>query len=378
MELYILHEETRDIIDMIDSYESVLWIPRYNDVGQFEIYTPANEKTLSLLKHDRYVKRLDSDMVGIIEKVRIETTAENGDYIIATGQSLESIIARRVVWSMTNVSGTVEKCLLKLFNENIINPAQTYRKIDDFVFTESGLGSESVTAQYTGDNLLDVTQTLCKLYGYGFKVTLNDENQFDFKLYKGVNRSYTQNENSFVVFSPSFENIVSSNYEHDKTPLKNCCRIGGEGEGSARVFTELGDTLRGLERREVFVDARDVSRDNGETSLTLSEYETLLIARGDESLVEYSETTLFEGEVESQRQFIFGRDFFLGDIVTVQNEYGITGHPRIVEILESDDSNGRMIIPTFEEMQMSSPAYLVTESDKVITTNDGDGILVER
>lgn len=377
MELYILHEKTREIVDVIDSCESVLWIPRYNDVGQFEIYTLANEKSLSLLKEDRYVKRFDSDMVGIIEKVRVESSSENGDYIIATGQSLESIISRRIVWSLTNVSGTVEECLFKLFNENIISPTLDYRKIDDFIFELNDLGVELVSAQYTGDNLLDVTQTLCKLHDYGFKVTLNNENQFVFKLYEGVNRSYTQSKNPYVVFSPSFENIKSSLYEHDKSLVKNSCRIGGEGEGSERVFTELGNDISGLERRELFVDARDISSENGETTLTSTEYEALLTARGSETLIEHGETTVFEGEVESQRQFIYGRDFFLGDIVTVQNEFGVTAHPRIIEILESDDSNGRTITPTFEEMHVSSSVYLMTESNEIITTTEGVGIVVE-
>lgn len=38
----------------------------------------------------------------------------------------------------------------------------------------------------------------------------------------------------------------------------------------------------------------------------------------------------------------------LGDIVTVQNEYGITMNARITEVIETFDENGYSVSPKFE------------------------------
>ena len=51
--------------------------------------------------------------------------------------------------------------------------------------------------------------------------------------------------------------------------------------------------------------------------------------------------------MDSTRQYIVDEDFFLGDIVQIENEYGIQAQPRIIEIIESEDENGISVIPTF-------------------------------
>lgn len=45
-------------------------------------------------------------------------------------------------------------------------------------------------------------------------------------------------------------------------------------------------------------------------------------------------------------------DYFLGDVVQVINEYGISAAPRIVEIIESEDENGKSTVPTFSTWEV--------------------------
>ena len=347
MEIYI-RNRNRDVIGMIDNYESLIWTPRYYEPGDFEVYTRATEESVSLLKLDNYVMKPDSDMVGIIESVQITTHPEEGDYIIAKGRCAKSILERRILWGLSGADNiTVELAIRKFVSENIVSPAMSARKIDHFVLGELRGFTEKITAQYTGDNLLEVVVNLCKQYGIGFKVVLNDDGDFELQLYKGEDRSYNQTVNSWVVFSPEFENIMSSDYSHDKSTLKNACLIAGEGEALSRDYTFIGLT-RGLDRRELFVDARDVtSETEGGEKLSTSDYYNLLEERGCEELAENLQTITFEGEVESSRQFVFGRDYNLGDIVTVKNQYGITVHPRVIEVIQSHDENGLTVIPTF-------------------------------
>lgn len=77
-------------------------------------------------------------------------------------------------------------------------------------------------------------------------------------------------------------------------------------------------------------------------------YEVYLLTRGYEKLAEYGATTSFEGTIDPTTTFTYKEDYFLGDVVTVQNEYGITVGARIVEVVEVADDNGYSVEPKFE------------------------------
>ena len=79
-------------------------------------------------------------------------------------------------------------------------------------------------------------------------------------------------------------------------------------------------------------------------------YIPYLLNRGVDALAEYGTTETFEGSVIPDVTFVYGRDYSLGDIVTVRNEYGIEAAARIVEVVEVIDDNGRRIEPKFENV----------------------------
>ena len=79
-------------------------------------------------------------------------------------------------------------------------------------------------------------------------------------------------------------------------------------------------------------------------------YNVYLLNRGYEKLAEHGETITFAGTVEPDVTFEYKKDYYLGDIVTVQNSYGITVPVRIVEIIEVNDDNGYSLQPKFEYM----------------------------
>ena len=189
------------------------------------------------------------------------------------------------------------------------------------------------------------------LEGIGFKITLNDEKQFIFELYAGSDRSYDQTENPYVIFSPKFENIINSNYIESKASLKTVTLVGGEGEGADRRYTTVGGGS-GLNRRELFTDARDISSNVGsDDALTDAEYMAQLQQRGKEKLAENVSITSFEGETETTIMFQYGKDFFNGDIVQIANEYGHETKARILEIVRSEDKDGYSVYPTFKTIE---------------------------
>lgn len=352
MDVFILNKNM-ETVAIIDTYSSLIWTERYSEYGDFELYTFVDPVLLNYLRKDHYVVLRESYATMIIEDIFIDTDIETGRYITVTGRSLESILDRRIIWGQKTVTGNLQSVIHELLNDNIISPSDSDRKIDNFIFEESTdeyITQLSIDAQFTGDNLYDVVKTLCDEAGVGFRIVLNDSNQFVFGLYNGKNRTFDQDENAYVVFSPEFDNIINSSYVESNKALKNVTLVAGEGEGSNRKMTSVGSGT-GLDRRELFTDARDISSNTGEDTLSDEEYFAKLENRGLTTLAENISVSSFEGKVDSLRTFVYGEHYFVGDIVQVANEYGIEGKARITELIRSHSEDGLDIYPTFNMIE---------------------------
>lgn len=93
--------------------------------------------------------------------------------------------------------------------------------------------------------------------------------------------------------------------------------------------------------------------DNDDVILRDIVYAVYLLNRGYEKLAEYGTVKSFEGTVEPNTTFKYKTDYFLGDEVTVQNEYGISVTARIVEVVEVNDENGYSIEPKFKYLEVN-------------------------
>lgn len=365
-------------------FESFIWTERFNGAGDFEFYTPVNSTILKVINHiqgklaqnlDSYVWLRENGNCMIIENLEITTDAESGNHLIMSGRGLESILDRRIIWQMTSVANkSLQEVIQTFINDSIISPAMADRKINNFIFTPIDnitVTSTKITKQWTGDNVYDVIHELCNTYNIGFDVLLNDRNQFEFKLLVGEDRSYDQDKNPYVVFSPKYENIINSNYLESSKTLKNVTLVAGEDEtvGGNRATRIVGGGV-GMSRKELYTDARDLQSENSSTysettndsggttayigsgsGIISEEYKARLDQRGTEKLAENRYTKTFTGEVEATKSFIYGRDFNKGDIVQIVNEYDMVSKVRVVELVRSQDINGYSMYPTFEVIE---------------------------
>ena len=133
MDIWVL-DKTLEANDIVDTFNSLIWTDRYDEYGDFEIYTSVTDQALSLLQMDYYLQSRSSEHVMIIEEVLIDTDPENGNSVTITGRSLESLLSRRIVWTQTLLDGSVQDCIKKLLDENVISPKDVNRKIPNFVF----------------------------------------------------------------------------------------------------------------------------------------------------------------------------------------------------------------------------------------------------
>ncbi len=332
-------------IGIIDNYKTLIWTSRYYEHGDFEITIGVTPETVELLATGNYIMRTDDENVGIVEKIDVKISESSEQLLIVSGRFLTQILARRIIAQQTQVSGSVSAAINKLLNDAIISPAIAARKISNFTLGSYSIAA-TIEAQYTGKNLYTVISDICLQYGLGFKVTLNDSNEFVFELYEGVNRSYEQSVNPYVVFSDQYDNLVNAEYQKDTKGVITAVLAAGEGEGLDRktIWVTSDSNPTGLNRFEYYDDSRNTSSNEGEISE--QDYYNQLAELGREKLTTYE--TTFGGEVDFTN-INFKTDINLGDICTIENtKLGIVFSARIIEVIESIDASGKyQIIPTF-------------------------------
>ena len=351
MILYVwkLENNTFTKIKVIDNATSVIWVKRFNAVGNFELYIKASTELLELFTGDIFITRDESNVGMYVEKVQLNTDSENGDYLVITGRSAECILSWRVVMRVvySSESTTAEYIIRNSIDKTLINDIIPNNNISWLTLGEDHEWQDYITRQYTGKNVLDIVQDLCVTYNYGFEFEWNGSG-FTINLYKGTDRSYDQTDNTYIVFSPEFENLGNTEYIQDTMNYANAAIIGGEGEGTERKFAVvLPQGITGFNRRMIYIDARQSSSDD----LTESQYTDMLIAQGKEELEQRKITTSFNGEILNYNNYTYGVDYNLGDKVSIINEYGIRGNATITEITEVEDDTGYKLIPTLSEWE---------------------------
>lgn len=271
MQVYIL-DEAYDILGYIDAAESILWRKKYNDIGECEIYIPCDGEYLSLLRRGHYVYRYDDDMFCKIQRVEITTDAENGDYIVATGTDICTILAGRVVRWQIVYSGTLGGFIEKVLNDNVVKAAEPRRRIANFKIDTSNFSEFRTPFERSAftEDLLQLIMTTCKTHSIGFRVSYDIEARLlVFRLYRGKNKAVATGD-EYIEFSPQFANILSSNYVEDESGYKNVAYVGYKSADEADEQTYLLSVYKGQgsgaaeplgeARREVYIDGTGTSR----------------------------------------------------------------------------------------------------------------------
>ena len=340
------------MVSVVENFSSFVWTDRYYSAGDFELYVPPTIRVLTQYIPDYYVVRPDSEHVMIIDSVLLEEDDDGYSYKIS-GESLESILKRRILWTDTTLSGNFQDAIETLLNGSIISPSIADRKIDNFVFVKSE--DEAITsltieeAEYSKDETIyDIIEKNCQEFEIGFKVTLTSDNKFAFTLYKGVDRSYDQTAVPYVIFSPAFDNLTSSSFLKSYTDYKNVALVTGtktvetideetgtETSETVDVSATVGEAS-GLDRRETHIDGGSIQ---GDTSV--------LTKKGNEELAALKKTEAFEGEANVFNMFVYGKDFFIGDMVQLEDAFGNTGKSIVSEMVFSSDGEGEKFYPTF-------------------------------
>lgn len=356
--LFVLNKDFESIAKITD-YISLMWIDRYNEPGEFEIYLPINKRSFEYFKGDNYFYYGGSDHLMIIEDLEVNTERENVPILIARGRSLESIIDRRILLYDTVFNENLEDAIRQILDVSLMQNAGNNRKIDNFIFEYSyDSRINSLTCNYEfnkGDNLRDVIEKIIKGAKLGYKVILNDDDQFVFKCFIGDDRSYDQEANPYVIFSPRFNNLSTSKFVNDGGEnFRNVIYTYGEEYNDQEPQELIVGTTTGLLRREMYNDASSISHEvtEGETTKTLTpeEYTAQLKQSADDLQLDHIIKQTAECQIDYKVNFEYGKDYFVGDIVQVENEFGQEIKMRVTEFITSISNSGVELYPTLKNI----------------------------
>ena len=107
MNIWVL-DDSFNQLGLIEKYESLIWSDRHRKAGDIELVMAATMEIISLVKKEYYLVLPDYDLCYIVDTILLSTSIDGGKTVTISGRDLKSVLERRIVWSQTEVSGTIQ------------------------------------------------------------------------------------------------------------------------------------------------------------------------------------------------------------------------------------------------------------------------------
>jgi hypothetical protein len=366
-----------NLVTELDDYNSAYFTRSWSGCGDFSIQTNYNTIHAPDLQRGRIVM-FDKNVYkcGIITNVKKEIGEDGkGSMIVtATGSELKSILGWRIVppysgleyYSITDSAETVMKTLVS--ENGGPTDADADRKFSLLeIDTDAGAGDTYfLKTRWSSTVLAELTAcSLATSLGFYIYIDLAAK-KMRFATAVGTNRAGTQSVNPRAIFSSEYDTLKSANIEDNDTNYRNYAYIGGQGEGTARAISEVytgAAEPTGIDRREMFVDARDLS------STTDLDY------RGGQKLEELSTIITTDGAALAYSPIKYGRDYDLGDIATLV-AYGVSRDVRITSVKESWAPTSYTIDLTFDKLPQTLQTQISSAVSSIKNTVNSSGATI--
>ena len=377
-----IYDAEFNFLGITENQTSVIWTRKYYESGEFSVVLPITDDNIRLYQIGNIVAKRDSIEAGVIEDLQIHESYDEHS-ITASGRFLSSYMDRRLIRPRYTFDGLVEVAMRNILSNAVAIPLVELGELQGF--------TDTVTFQATYKNLLAYETKLAKSAGLGFRFRPDFENKkIIFEVYQGLDKSRNQTDRAFVEFSDRFDNLENAEARLNDQLYKNVGYVGGQGEGLERVFVQVGDdTLTGLARRELFIDAKDIQEEDVGNKPEADDYmENHTATDGDGNTITYTtfDKASFDADVRQWEQdkasaradyldeletrgyqkldeclfsnsiecgiipignFEYKRDYDLGDIVTVKkNNWNYENVARITEITEVYEHEIFNVVPT--------------------------------
>lgn len=351
---------------ILDVFESLTVNWRYYTYSQFSLKILLEDVQKIIFNNSEEIQRRKdilfslfisdnilniNDVYFYIDRVVCDDSTK-GEVVIS-GKSLRAKSLKRIVYRIYHQTKKPEQIIYDHLNNEVVNPSQASRKIQYLsIATPVSLSTTNVDYQNSYGVVSDEVDNLCSTYDIGIRETATNLQSPHNKLeiIKGRDLS------DVVEFNVDFDNLLSESYESSNFDEATMAWVFGEGEGTARMNVKLNDNLAGLERDEIYVDARDIQKQtqdgNGkDITLTDAQYKAALTSRGVEKLSEQVEVLTLNGDIDLESDlFVYGKDYQLGDRVRFTSKlFNLTKTSVLAGIDETWDNTGHHMSPLWDK-----------------------------
>ena len=348
----------------IDIYTSFLLNRKWQGVGDWQLVLPASAQGADKLKKGNIILLgSDGHRSGYIEVIT-SNEGENDTVLTVTGKTLQGLASQRITLpdndeynygydnvpkltgaDITPAAVPAETVLKTYAKRHMAEPDDPKRKFSALEIAKDLKRGKEILWSSRLEALSDVLRSISEYCDTGWEIYVDlKKKKLVFDIVEGVDRSYGQSENSRVIFSRDFDNILHSTYTDSLEGYRNLAYAGGAGEGADRTVLKItaeDSEPEGWERREVFLDCGSLEVVETDTAMSLSD-EAL------HKLKEYEKRETLTAAVADTVSFAYLKKWDLGDKVTVVSKAaGVRLDTRITEVSERYESSGIGLDVTF-------------------------------
>lgn len=359
---------------VINNLDSVLWVERYLEPGEFKIVCDPFPEILSALALGTFISHTDTTEVMVVENHEISEKYGQSSKVEISGRSLDCFLEKRIV----SVLGTMA---FNTANGNAIEFSYktTPSAFAAYVLTQflllSTLSSNNIVPNISiildstiptvsatersikkGANVYKEVYEVLKGADLGIRFerpafsyasvplhhydSVNDPSGLKMALYvhTGVDRSST------VLFDYNSGDIESAKYlwsNKDEINFINAATSYAE-----TLTSRDTPALTGWANKTGYVDVTSINTKVAGNAAELIRQADVLAQRTADEFSQTKTKTIVEPTISKNTRYIYRNSYLVGDLVYVIGNYGVSSKMRVIENIETQDENGYASYPT--------------------------------
>lgn len=312
----------------------------YYDIGEFEVYASASETNLNALKMGNYIKIPNKPYLWIIKSVQYTFNSEGARMIDVKGFEAKWLLHTRIILNPYQLETNLATAFYNLIYKNLGQGADSERVIDGVNVIQPGFNITIEDTQAPRQDIAEFLLALLKANQCGCYTTF-ENGEITFRAFKGTDKT------SSVLFAQSMDNLITSEYFSNSENKKTFCRVVSKfSENNQDVeYTQNYDAgSTNIDRLEMVVESNLSTKleDGTEILPSSNTYKMMQQQEGKNQLAEKYIDIEFNAELDLQySNYVFERDFFIGDMVKVRDEFfNYEAETRILKYIFKQDEKG--------------------------------------
>lgn len=374
MEVLILDKLLRPI-DVVDTFVSIIFTEKVADQGDFQLVTlstPANKKRFVT---NTWVTITDSKRVMVVTTVNDAVDSDGRAMLKIKGEEITRVLGARnalkaivggvaPTWVITDQPADVMRHIFhQICRLGTVAAADIIPFIQpavDTLYPASTIPEPSFEIEWEQkpDSVLAAEKELAVIFDLGFRLYRDPSlSKLYFDVYAGSDRTTAQTFHPAVIFSPDLENLQNLEEFKDVSTEYNVIRV---------VYVYHDDVTDTDVAQTVVVSNSDLTPPEGFDRRTkvlmisnvpeeITDVTAYLTACGRDELMKSRPFAAFDGQVSRDSQYVYERDYFLGDLVEFQGNNGESAYMRVEEYIHVEDEQGQRSYPTLAIRQFNEP-----------------------